>query len=329
MTLYTPAHSTAPAVRDHAAAAVRAKTILITGHRGFLGSTVAERLRGDDYTTVGVGVVNSKYAPVSSCNQDYELEFPDTRFDEIIKDAQPDALIHCAGTADVAASFRDPPTDYRKNVESVAFVVESLRRYAPRCHFVLLSSAAVYGNPRSLPVREDARCIPISPYGCHKLFGEQIVEDFVTERGLQATILRIFSAYGVGLRKQVVYDLCRKLYDETQDRVELYGSGDESRDFINALDIAAAVEHVVARNITGLYNLACGVETTIAELADKMLRLSGRQVKVEFTGKSRAGDPLRWQADIHKLLATGYTSTVTLDEGLHSYIDWFRKTELN
>ncbi|MBU0690737.1 NAD-dependent epimerase/dehydratase family protein [bacterium] len=325
MTLSSPENIAFSKARGHASAAVLTKAIVITGHRGFLGTAVTEHFAVKPYATVGVGIADSARASASACAIEYEIELPDTRFDKVIQEVQPAALIHCAGTADVAASFRDPPTDYRRNVEATAFVLESLRRYAPRCHFVLLSSAAVYGNPRHLPVSETARCIPISPYGCHKLIGEQIVDEYVSEHGLKAAVLRIFSAYGNGLRRQIVYDLCRKLYDDSQHVVQLFGSGEESRDFIHANDIAAAVEHVVSEQLAGVYNLACGIETTIAELAGRLRELSGRKAEIEFTGKSRAGDPHRWQADIGKLTATGFKPMVTLDDGLNSYLNWYQK----
>ena len=137
-----------------------------------------------------------------------------------------------------------------------------------------------------------------------------------------------FSAYGNGLRRQVIYDLCKKLHDQSQSRAELYGSGDESRDFIHADDIAAAIDHAIINELTGIFNLACGIETTIRDIAFKLRDLSGRDVDLVFTGKSRAGDPHRWQADTQKLRATAFEPTITLENGLASYLNWYRQTEL-
>ena len=305
---------------------VQSKSIVVTGYQGFLGSAIVKHLGAKPFSITGVGVSGSEQVVRSTCSKEYEIELPDTRFDDIIQEIQPVVLVHCAGTADVGASFRDPPGDYRKNVELTAFVLEGLRRYAPECHLVLLSSAAVYGNPRNLPVSEKERCIPISPYGCHKLLSEQLVEEYASEHGLKTAILRVFSAYGNGLKRQVIYDLCRKLHDDTQTTVKLFGSGEESRDFIHADDIAAAVDHVISENLTGSYNLASGVETTIADLANRLRELSGSHSELVFTGESRAGDPHRWQADISKLSATGFKPGTALDVGLKSYLEWFRQT---
>jgi len=165
MTLSSSANIDSSKSRHAKSVPVQSKSIVVTGYQGFLGSAITKYLGAKPFSITGIGVSGSGQVVRSACTKEYEIELPDTRFDDIIQEIQPVALVHCAGTADVGASFRDPPGDYRRNVELTAFVLEGLRRYAPQCHLVLLSSAAVYGNPRSLPVSEAERCIPISPYG--------------------------------------------------------------------------------------------------------------------------------------------------------------------
>jgi UDP-glucose 4-epimerase len=304
------------------------KTVAISGHLGFLGSAVARRFAAKQYLLAGIGLSNSPNGNRGTCGIEHEIPLTDPRLDEIIRELRPDYFIQCAGSADVGASFRDPPKDYRDNVVVTEIILESLRKYAPECGFVLLSSAAVYGNPRLLPVSEQDRCVPISPYGCHKLISEQVVAEHVADRGLTAAVLRIFSAYGTGLRKQVIYDLCAKLTERGAASIQVLGTGAESRDFIHADDVAAAVEHVVSNRLKGTINVASGKETRISDLAFMLKELTGSQADIEFTGENRTGDPLRWQADITRLEETGYRSVVGLEEGLKKYVDWFRQTRI-
>jgi UDP-glucose 4-epimerase len=300
------------------------KTILISGHRGFLGSVVARKLAAKPFRLAGIGLSNDSDHSNRVCRIEHEIQLPDPRLNEIIQELRPDYFIHCAGSADVGASFRDPPKDYRDNVVVTESVLESLRSFAPECRFVLLSSAAVYGNPRRLPVSEQTRCVPISPYGCHKLISEQVVDEYSTDHGLKAAVLRIFSAYGNGLRRQVVFDLCTKLVNCDAAAIQALGTGEESRDFIHADDIAAAVEHVVSNELCGIFNVASGKETRIAELAAMLKEYTGSHADIVFTGESRTGDPLRWQADMTRLEESGYQSAVSLEDGLRDYVDWFR-----
>jgi UDP-glucose 4-epimerase len=146
---------------------------------------------------------------------------------------------------------------------------------------------------------------------------------------LNAAVLRIFSAYGSGLKKQVIYDLCRKLHENANTNISLFGTGEESRDFIHADDIAAGIDHAITHELNGTYNLASGIETKISNLANRLRILCKSQAELIFTGESRAGDPLRWQADISKLTATGFRPETTLDVGLKQYHDWYCQLEHN
>lgn len=266
-----------------------------------------------------VAAENSGLGP----NVEYtRLALPSPAFAELLLRTQPAALIHCAGRASVAHSLTDPAADFRDGTVLTFEVLEALRRHAPRCRFVLLSSAAVYGNPRTLPVTEEHPCAPLSPYGYHKRQGELLCEEFARLFAVPATAVRIFSAYGPGLRRQVVWDICRQAL--TQPELRLRGTGGESRDFIHAADVARALRCVVQNApCTGeIYNLASGIETTIAELADRILRQLGRDIPAYFDRAQTPGDPLHWRADIARLRALGDEPRVPLERGLESFATW-------
>ena len=93
------------------------------------------------------------------------------------------------------------------NVSNVFKQLDAIRKFQPGCKYINLSSAAVYGNPESLPISEDHHLDPISPYGNHKKMAEEVCADFYTNYRIPTCSLRIFSAYGAGLQKQLFWDL--------------------------------------------------------------------------------------------------------------------------
>jgi UDP-glucose 4-epimerase len=281
---------------------------VVTGAAGFLGRHICEALESDGWTLVRVG------RP--------DIEIPSPAFDDQLVAAQPSLVVHCAGPSSVSASLADPRADFHGSVAVLATILERLARLAEVPRLVVLSSAAVYGQPEHLPVSEEDPIRPISPYGFNRAACELLTQDFREIYGVPTTIVRIFSAYGEGLTRQILWDICRKAI--TNRCVELHGSGDESRDFIHARDVAGAIGSVVreGRFEGEFYNVATGVETTIRQLAEILVDALGVDAEVVFTGSPRAGDPRNWRADIGKLRALGFQPRVNLHDGARSYASW-------
>ena len=297
-------------------------TILITGAAGFLGRHIAREFAQAGCKVVGVDVAAAENSGLGPGVEYTRLTLPSPAFGELLLRVTPDALIHCAGRASVANSLSDPAADFRDGTVLTFEVLDALRRSAPGCRFVLLSSAAVYGNPATLPVTEEHVCAPLSPYGYHKRQGELLCEEFARLFAVPTMAVRIFSAYGPGLRRQVIWDICRQAL--TEPELRLRGTGGESRDFIHAADVARALRLIVeTAPCTGeIYNLASGIETTIAELADRILRQFRREISVRFDGAQTPGDPLHWRAEISRARSLGFQPRVTLDKGLESFAAW-------
>ena len=229
------------------------------------------------------------------------------------------------GEGIVQRSIEDPEDDFLMNTAMTCSMLEALRAAAPDCHFIFPSSAAVYGDPVALPIVEGALPAPISPYGFHKLQAEQLCREYSEVHGMTTTTLRIFSAYGPRLRRQVVWDICRKAL--TEPTVHLQGTGLESRDFIHVRDIAAAISVVASSDRTprhNTYNLASGRETSISDLADLVLSTLGLEVDVAFDAVDTPGMPGNWRADISRLRAAGFEPQVSLEDGIDDVCRWAR-----
>ena len=253
-------------------------------------------------------------------------ELPD--FTSVFSGRAFDVCINATGAANVQLSFNHPGIDYSLNVANVFQMLDAIRKYNPACKFINLSSAAVYGNPQELPIRETTPVNPLSPYGYHKLYSENICREYYLFFRIPTTSLRIFSVFGEGARKQLFWDLHKKV-SAPSDTLELFGTGNESRDFIYIRDFVEAVRCIIENgSFTGeVINVASGVESTIAEAVKFFVQAYGSPRQINFTGKDKKGDPLNWRADITRLNALGFKSKYSLEEGINNYVKWVKENE--
>lgn len=293
--------------------------ILIIGSKGFIGQhCLAYFSNQAKYRVFGCDVV------VDYTAKDYFLiDASNADFTQIFKEHVFEVCINCSGAASVPHSIANPRRDFELNTVNVFKMLDAIRQNQPTCKFINLSSAAVYGNPVSLPINENSALKPVSPYGYHKWQSEIICQEMVQFYGLKTCSLRIFSAYGVGLKKQLIWDLYGK-YLKNKSVVELYGTGKESRDFINIVDIVHAIEIIIdAAEFKGEgINIANGKEITIEEIAKVFFSHLDNRVEIKFGGENRKGDPINWEADTQLLQSMGYQQKITLDLGLKEYIEW-------
>jgi UDP-glucose 4-epimerase len=291
--------------------------ILIIGSKGFIGFHAMEYFKKQGFTVIGCDVVtdytSKDYYQIDATNSDYHTLFEKHEFD---------ACINCSGAASVPLSLEFPMKDFNLNTVNVFKILEAIRTYQPKCKFVNLSSAAVYGNPTQLPIAENVALQPLSPYGIHKFQAEQIGKEFHDFYAIPTSSLRIFSAYGNGLKKQLFWDMHQKFLNA--DAIELFGTGKESRDFIHVDDIVRAIHLVLEKSTFSgeAINIANGEEFTIEFVSELFRRNFKVQKSISFNNHVKQGDPLNWRADISKLKSIGYQQTVSLEEGIQRYIHW-------
>jgi UDP-glucose 4-epimerase len=301
------------------------RAVLVTGGTGFLGRALISALldRGEQV----VALSRNATAMDPRC-QSVQVELGQLcdYHDLPLLDYQ--ACFHFAGASSVPLSWEKPIEDFANSVPGTVSLIHFLARNHPRCKLLVSSSAAVYGNPAVLPVVETAPIAPISPYGVHKATIEFLCEHYSRLLGLPITILRIFSAYGPGLRKQLLWDTVCKLMKATTSRqgsISLYGTGLESRDFLHSRDVALAAIRLAdaqPNNQFDIVNIASGAETQISRVAQLLCRFWGESIQPEFTGEARAGDPQRWVADLSRLSALEFFPCMGLEDGIRDYVTW-------
>lgn len=239
-----------------------------------------------------------------------------------------DVCINCSGSASVPMSLQRPLNDFELNTANVGRMLDAIRETGGYCRFINMSSAAVYGNPAHLPIKETDPIQPVSPYGCHKLMAEQLCSEYYKFWGVRSCSVRLFSAYGPGLRKQLLWDVAMKA--SKNDSIELFGTGTETRDFIYVTDIARMIGVVIDNDYFGdkIINCANGVQISVREIVSTIMTELDCRKSVVFQGQNRAGDPLNWEADITDARRLGYSPSVEITSGIHNYISWLKEEGL-
>lgn len=291
--------------------------ILIIGSKGFIGSHCLQYFSKNN-KVFGCDVIDSiekEYWKVQGAEDFFKI-FLGEKFD---------LCINASGSADVSFSIKFPQKDFEMNVSNVENVLNAIRSHNSKCKFINFSSAAVYGNPKSLPISESAETSPLSPYGKHKLQAERLLKKYYDEYGLPTCSLRVFSAYGHGLKKQLFWDIYQK--SKKSETVQLFGTGKESRDFIFIDDLMSAIQCVVTNSeFKGEFiNVASGIETTIEIAAKIFLNHLKKKYQLSFSNEERIGDPQNWRADITHLSRMGFKHFHNFEEGISKLARWIKE----
>ncbi|WP_311043901.1 NAD-dependent epimerase/dehydratase family protein [Rhizobium binae] len=297
---------------------------LVTGAHGSIGRNVAVTLAHQGWTVHGIGHGGWGAEERRSWGIESWTESDISLAELRSLDIRPDIIVHCAGSGSVGASISDPHQDFHRTVSATACVLEFMRSECPQATLVYPSSAAVYGIAEHFPIREDAALRPASPYGAHKRQAEDLVRDHARLFNLNAAVVRLFSIYGEGFRKQLLWDACRRI---CADETEFFGTGLETRDWLHVSDAAKlmirAADH--AGPHCPVANGGFGVAVTVADIVGELFDLMGKNDRPVFCGTERQGDPRDYQADISRAMAWGWRPSVDWRAGLSRYATWFRK----
>jgi UDP-glucose 4-epimerase len=303
-------------------AELKDKRILVTGGAGFIGFHLCRKL-----TNLGLDV--TIYDNLSSGKMENVKGVPKAKFvkgdildlKKLCNMEKTDVIFHLAAQVVVPYSMENPTEDFETNARGTLNVLEKARKDDSR--LVFASSAAVYGNPTQMPTSESYGFHPFSCYGLSKVVGEEYCQMYANQYGLDITILRFANVYGSRCHG-VINDFLDKLTKNLK-KLEIIGTGQQSRDFVNVADTVNAIVSAASREnaIGQTYNVGFGETTKIIDLAHMILRilnLSGKTV-VTTTGVSWQGDIDTIWFNIDKAKKElGWTPKITLEEHLKKLI---------
>lgn len=297
---------------------------LVAGACGFIGRHVSAQLARSGAKVIGVGHGSWPKDSWRKWGLSNWIQGEITK--ELLSQIEtiPDGIINCAGESSVKSSFTEISSKRNKTLESGVEILKYAKEYAPMSRIVILSSAAVYGESRFLPIDEEASLNPISPYGNDKLKLEKLCEAEAATNNLSIVILRLFSIYGEELRKQLFWDACVKYMN---DDFHFSGSGFEKRDWLHITDAVNLICAVINEATTDccIFNGGSGKSTTIKEALELIAFYMGGQLTAEFSGISREGDPIGYEADISRAKTLGWSPEVDLESGVSTYCSWFKE----
>lgn len=299
---------------------------LVTGGAGFIGCNIVKLLIDEGYEVCVIDNLASGYEK----NLD---SFPSVRFvrgdvrDPAAVDAAmhgAEVVFHLAASVGNTRSIENPIEDSEVNVIGTLRILEAARRAGVR-KVVCSSSAAIFGELKHLPIREDHPVEPDTPYGVSKLAEEKQCLAYAKLYELEAICLRYFNVYGVNQRYDaygnVIPIFAHRIFHN--EPLIVYGDGEQTRDFVNVRDVAQAnLLAAQAHSISGAFNIASGESVTVNCLIEMMREASSTDLTVKYESP-RKGDVRHSRADIaaaHETL--GYSPMVKMAEGLNEYMAW-------
>jgi UDP-glucose 4-epimerase len=302
----------------------------ITGARGFIGRHLSRHLSRQDKSVQGLGhgawveAEHRSWGVTDWINGDISMANLDAL---AARAGLPDVVYHLAGGSAVGPSFATPAEDFKRSVLALGELLEWLRTRSPATAIVMASSAAVYGAGHTSPIAETAVCSPYSPYGFHKRMAELLLESYGRNFGLHVAIVRLFSVYGPGLRKQLLWDACTRL-SQGGSKLELGGSGNELRDWLHVEDAARIIVQAASKAEPNcfLLNGGTGVATPVREIAMQLCASWGADAKPQFSGIGRAGDPQCLVANADKLLSHDIRVSHAWRAGLDEFVAWYKSS---
>ena len=302
----------------------------VTGGAGFIGQAMVAALAKTGAEVVIVDLpVKLAEMRAPSCYQWVAGDISETEtYNKLSKFAPFDAVLHLAAQTSNRVSHEEPERDVLTNALGTLRLVEWCCAMGVR-RLLFSSSMAVYGLPARLPISEVDPVAPFSYYGITKLAGEHYIRANA-ERGLNATIFRLFNVYGPGQDMRNLKQGMASIYLAyvlRGEKIPITGSLDRFRDFVYIDDVVDAWMRALHESSTfgRTFNLGTGKRTTVRELLKLIIRVAGENpdtYPVEQVS-GHAGDQFGMQADATAFKsATGWTPRTQLEEGLSLMVNW-------
>lgn len=260
------------------------KNILITGGAGFIGSNLANYLSEKGFRIIVID--NLSHGKTKNLNKNCEfikLDIRSKNIKEIIKEKKINAIFHLAAQSSLSLSQRKPEVDMKINLLGTINVAEAAISEKVR-KLIFASSAAVYSHKLHSKINERSKIQPISIYGTSKYCSELYLKSNLSINNIEHLSLRFSNVYGEGQDSEgesgVIAIFIGKILKD--QNITINGNGNQSRDFIYISDVVKACEDSLHKNLNGTYNISTGESTTINKLADNLIKISAKKIKVIY-----------------------------------------------
>jgi UDP-glucose 4-epimerase len=303
--------------------------VVVTGGAGFIGSHTVDQLMGSGHRVVVLDNLSTgKRANLArwADNPNLHLVVCDIAhgiFPALApitaKYGAVERIVHLAAQVSVVHSVANPLVDMQINYGGTLHVLEYARAHGVK-KVVLASSAAVYGEVNELPVAEETRCQPMSPYGIDKYASEFALDYYASVHGVPATSLRFFNVYGPRQDPSSPYSGVISIFTDRARAgrpLTIFGDGSQTRDFVFVGDVVRAIVAAMGDGSSRLVaNVGTGAETSVVELARTIVDLCGTKSSIEHA-PPRAGEILKSRAKVERLRdSLGIVAETKLVDGL-------------
>lgn len=304
------------------------KTALVTGGAGFIGSHMVDALirrRVKVYVIDDLSTGSRKNLNPNATF--YKMSVTDEAAAKLIARLKPDVIFHLAAQIDVRCSVEDPPSDAQVNVMGTLNIAHAAAKAGVKKFIFTSSGGAMYPDTHRPPYSEKTPDEPLSPYAIAKRSAEMYLDFEHRIHGLKYVVLRLANAYGPrqalrGGYAGVISVFARQLL--AGEKVVINGSGKQTRDYVYVADIVRAHMLAMEKNVTGIFNIGTGVQTSVNTLFQRIKQLTGSK-QTQTHGPSCKGEVVRSALDARKAQKElGWKPEVSLEEGLKKTVLWFK-----
>jgi UDP-glucose 4-epimerase len=306
--------------------------VLVTGGAGFIGSNLVKHLLETGNSVTVLDNFMSGYRSNLDPFPSVRIIEGDVRDEAAVKKAMVGAevVFHLAASVGNKRSIDHPITDAEINVLGTIQVLEAARKEGVR-KIVASSSAGIFGELKTIPIKEDHQIEPDSPYGCTKLCEEKLCLAYAKLYEIEAVCLRYFNVYGPNQRFDAYGNVIpifvfRMLGNEP---LFIFGDGEQTRDFVHVADVVQAnIKAADAKGVSGAFNIASGTRVTINHLVEMIKKGHNEKVDIKY-GPERPGDVRHSLADLSLAhLKIDYDPKIDLETGIEEYVKWAKNVFL-
>ena len=297
---------------------------MVTGGNGFIGHTLVRHLlnEGNDVKVIDIKPIKFSHPKLEfvkkSVLEDLRWEMRDC-----------DMVYHLAAELGVINSDKKPLNTLAVNIDGTVNIFKCALGTNVK-KIVYTSSSEVYGEPREVPIREDSPKSPVSIYGVSKLTAEMYARGYVQEYGMDINPVRLFNVYGPGQGFEWVMPIfIQKVLNDEAPLV--FGDGSQVRCFTFISDIVSGMETVRKKGAKGeAYNIANTDQVTMKELAELIIKISGKKLKPNIVGfgkdtRTKEREILTRIPSIEKLKSLGWGPKINLHDGVNNAYNWYRE----